>query len=114
MSTEELQKKLLDMGKSAKDQRSVLIERYERYAHEEEQEEVLEGQEEEEASEEAIERKPGCPEEAKGQRPHASEHPMMVMVDESTGNKYMRAVSHKGLGVDGDQSWLVKDMHQEL
>ena len=26
---------------------------------------------------------------------HASEHPMMVMVDESTGNKYMRAVAHK-------------------
>ena len=38
----------------------------------------------------------------------------MVMVDESTGNKYMRAVDHKGLGPDGDNSWLVKDMHQEL
>ena len=45
---------------------------------------------------------------------HASEHPMMVMVDESTGNKYVRAVNHKGLAIDGDQSWLVKDMHQEL
>ena len=39
---------------------------------------------------------------------------MMVMIDESTGNKYMRAVDHKGLGPDGDNSWLVKDMHQEL
>ena len=39
---------------------------------------------------------------------------MMVMVDESTGNKYMRSVDHKGLGPDGDSSWLVKDMHQEL
>ena len=27
--------------------------------------------------------------------PHASDNPMMVMVDESTGNKYMRTVSHK-------------------
>ena len=45
---------------------------------------------------------------------HASESPMMVMVDESTGNKYMRALSRKGLGPDGDNSWLVKDMHQEL
>ena len=39
---------------------------------------------------------------------------MMVMVDESTGNKYMRAVGHKGLGPDGNNSWLVKDMRQEL
>ena len=46
--------------------------------------------------------------------PHASDNPMMVMVDESTGNKYMRAVPYKGLGVEGDQSWLVKGMHQEL
>ena len=28
---------------------------------------------------------------------HASEHPMMVMVDESTGNKYMISVDHKRL-----------------
>ena len=38
----------------------------------------------------------------------------MVMVDESTGNKYMRMVEHKGLEGEGDNSWLVKDMHQEL
>ena len=29
--------------------------------------------------------------------PHASENPMMVTVDESTGNKYMGAMDHKGL-----------------
>ena len=46
--------------------------------------------------------------------PHASDNPMMVMVDESTGNKYMRAVPHKGVGIEGANSWLVKDMHQEL
>ena len=39
---------------------------------------------------------------------------MMVMVDESTGNKYMRAVDHKGLDGQGDNSWLVRDMHEEL
>ena len=26
----------------------------------------------------------------------------------------MRSVDHKGLGPEGDNSWLVKDMHQEL
>ena len=39
---------------------------------------------------------------------HASENPMMVTVDEPTGNKYMRAVEHKGLGNQGDNSWLIK------
>ena len=39
---------------------------------------------------------------------------MIVLVDDQTGNKYMRAVPHKGLDEDGDESWLVKDMHQEL
>ena len=48
------------------------------------------------------------------QAPRASERLMVVMVDEATGNKYMRAVDHKGLGPEGDKSWLVKDMHQEL
>lgn len=36
------------------------------------------------------------------------------MVDEETGNKYMRAVPHKGLGRDGGESWLIKDMRQKL
>ena len=39
---------------------------------------------------------------------------MIVMVDEINGNKYMRVSEHKGLGEDGDNSWLIKDMHQEL
>ena len=47
-------------------------------------------------------------------RAHASDSPLIVMVDESIGNKYMRSVDHKGLGEDGDNRWLVKDMHQEL
>ena len=35
---------------------------------------------------------------------HAYDKPMMVMVDEDTGNKYMRSVRHKGLGDDGDDT----------
>ena len=33
------------------------------------------------------------------------------MKDESTGNRYLRAVGHKG--VEG-MGWLVKDLHEEL
>ena len=33
---------------------------------------------------------------------------------QSNGNKYMRSVDHKGLGGDGDNSWLIKDMREEL
>ena len=36
---------------------------------------------------------------------------MLVMVDESAGNKYMRVVDHKGLEGEGGNSWLLKDMH---
>ena len=106
MSTKELQNKLREMGKSIKGQRSVLVRRYEQAAAQEE----IDGPEAEEESKE----KSGCAEGEKGQKPHATEHPVMVMVDEATGNKYMRMVDHKGLEGDGDSSWLVKDMHQEL
>ena len=44
----------------------------------------------------------------------ASSNPLMVMIDESTGNKYMRAVGQKGLGENGEMDWLIKDMHEEL
>ena len=44
----------------------------------------------------------------------ASEDPLIVMLDEETESKNMRAVDQKGLGEDGDLSWLVQDMHQEL
>ena len=39
---------------------------------------------------------------------------MMVMVDEPTGNRYMRSVDRRGLGSESDNSWLVKDMRQQL
>ena len=44
----------------------------------------------------------------------ASANPIMVMVDERTGEKYARAVGHKGMGKDQDMEWLVKDMSNEL
>ena len=93
MSTKELQRRLKELGKSNEGQRNVLIKRYEKCVAKEDQEEIGDG-------------------EAVG--PHASDNPMMVMVDEPTGNKYMRAVPHKGVGLEGGNSWLVKDMHQEL
>ena len=98
LSTKELKKRLDQMGKSTQGARHVLLRRYEGYRQEEE------GQDEGEET----------PVEEGRVAPHASDSPMMVMVDETTGNKYMRAVPNKGLGEDGDHSWLVQDMHQEL
>ena len=45
---------------------------------------------------------------------HASDKPLIVMVDESSGDKYMRALDHDGVGEEGDNIWLIKGMHQEL
>lgn len=39
---------------------------------------------------------------------------MLVMVDESHGNKYMRSIDHMGIGDEGDNSWFIQDMHQEF
>ena len=44
----------------------------------------------------------------------ASRNPLLVMLDETTGNKYMRAVGRKGMGESRDMEWLVKDLHEEL
>ena len=87
MSTKELQKRFRDMGKSDRGSRPVLVQN---------------GGD------------AGAESEAGRATDHASEHPMMVMVDESTGNKYTRVVDHKRLNGEGDNSWLIKDMHQEL
>ena len=93
------------MGKSDKGQRGALMRPYEMYADLEDQEEVQAGA--------STDVPTPSGDSSSAQSPHASERPMMVMIDESTGNKYMRSVDHKGLGPDGDNSWLVKDMHQE-
>ena len=44
----------------------------------------------------------------------ASDNPLIVMVDETTGEKYARAVGRKGLGTDGEMDWLIKDISMEL
>ena len=66
MSTKELQRKLRELGRSSQGPRSVLAKQYERYA-------LQEGK-----GDASTELELG---------PHVSEHPMMVMVDESTRNK---------------------------
>ena len=44
----------------------------------------------------------------------ASENPLFVMVDEETGDKYVRAVGQKGVGPEGEMDWLIKDISAEL
>ena len=44
----------------------------------------------------------------------AADHPMFVMVDDETGNRYARLVEMKGLGERGEMDWLVKDASSEL
>ena len=41
-------------------------------------------------------------------------NPLVVMVDEETGDRYARMVRKKGLGSDGEMEWLVRDMSEEL
>ena len=44
----------------------------------------------------------------------AQKNPLIVLVDEETGEKYARAVGQKGLGAAGEMDWLVRDMSDEL
>ena len=44
----------------------------------------------------------------------ACENPVLVVVDEGTGEKYARAVGQKGLGNHGEMDWLIKDLSDEL
>ena len=41
----------------------------------------------------------------------AGKNPIIVMVDEETGEKYARATGRKGIGDDGAMEWLVKERH---
>ena len=41
-------------------------------------------------------------------------NPMIVMVDEQSGDKYARATGVKGTGHHGELDWLIKDMTEEL
>ena len=44
----------------------------------------------------------------------AGENPLIVVVNERTGEKYARAVGRKGVGTEGEMDWLIKDISEEL
>ena len=44
----------------------------------------------------------------------ADKNPLIVMVDESTGEKYARAVGKKGIGNENEMGWLVKDVSEKM
>ena len=44
----------------------------------------------------------------------AKENPVLVMLDEDTGDKYARAAGRKGVGEEGANHWLVKYSQNEL
>ena len=44
----------------------------------------------------------------------ASSNPILVMVDEETGDKFARATGKKGLGDNGELDWLISDIVHEL
>ena len=97
MDTQAVREKLKRAGRAHKGSRQTVIKRYKEHL-------AQEGDAEEDAGQE----------EERGMAALASENPFIVMLDEENGNRYMRSVDKKGLGEDGDLSWLVQDMHQEL
>ena len=44
----------------------------------------------------------------------ASANPILVMVDEDTGERFARAVGQKGVGAFGSMDWLIRDIQEEL
>ena len=44
----------------------------------------------------------------------AQDNPMLVMVDEQTGDRYARMTGAKGIGENQERDWLIKDMSEEL
>ena len=41
-------------------------------------------------------------------------NPMLVMINEVTGERFARAAGHKGAGDDGSLDWLIKEASEEL
>ena len=41
-------------------------------------------------------------------------NPMIIVLNERTGEKYARLTGRKGLGQEGEMDWLIKDMSEEL
>ncbi len=44
----------------------------------------------------------------------AGENPLIVVVNERTGEKYARAVGRKGVGTEGEMDWLIKAISEEV
>ena len=44
----------------------------------------------------------------------AGKNPLLIMVDESTGESFARAVGKKGAGQDRDMEWMIKSVVDEL
>ena len=45
----------------------------------------------------------------------ANENPMLIMMDQGSGDKYARVVGQKGLGGGSEEmQWFVVDLHEEL
>ena len=96
LSSNELRRRLRTAMLPADGNRNTLVQRYDEFVKGVLDEEGISDMSESEE-----------PTEAK-----ASEHPSLVMVDEETGNKYMRMVDQKGLGKEGEMAWIIKDMHE--
>ena len=43
----------------------------------------------------------------------ACKNPVLVIIDEQTGEKYARATGKKGAGQDGELDWLIMDASEE-
>ena len=44
----------------------------------------------------------------------ANKNPLLVVVDEKSGEKYARATGKKGIGTEGEMTWLIKDLSEEI
>ena len=44
----------------------------------------------------------------------AKTNPVIVAINEATGDKYARAAGQKGIGTDGEMEWLIRDITAEL
>ena len=99
LSTHQLRQRLKTAGLSAGGGRKQLIQRYDAFVKETLAEAGLSS--------------PSESEDTDGEE-EAKENPTFVMVDGSTGNKFMRLVDQKGLGRKGDLAWLVREAHEEL
>ena len=100
LSTNELRRRLHTAMLPADGNRNTLIKRYDEFVSETLREEGMSDISESE-------------EDGKDDM-KASDHPSLVMIDEQTGNKYMRMVDQKGLGKEGEMARVIKDMNEEL